>query len=338
MTDRFGRSINYLRISITDQCNLRCRYCMPPEGVAPAGRERLMSCEEILAAARAAAGLSIDRFKITGGEPLLRPDCAEIICEMKKIPGVRQVTLTTNGILLPERLKELLAAGVDAVNISLDTLDDRQFSEITRGRCTAGQVLQAVRLCSGQVPTRINAVLLPETRGQLIPLARLAETLPVDVRFIEQMPIGEGARRPAESQKRESLEAPAGSVLARLKEEWPNLSPLSEKRGNGPARYFSAPCLKGNIGLIEAVSHSFCSECNRMRLTCTGVLKPCLCYGEGVDLMPVLRPKEPCVFLPDRISRLQAAIESAVLQKPAAHCFDRVECISERKSMSQIGG
>lgn len=189
LRDSYGRTIDYLRISITDQCNLRCRYCMPEQdGISSPCR--LMTFGEILAAARAAARLGIRSVKITGGEPLCRPDCPDLIGRLKEIPGIRQITMTTNGLLVSRYLDELLDAGLDGINISLDTLNEEQFRQITRLNFPLSQVLEAIKRCSEKLPTKINAVLLPETEDQLIPLARLACFLPVSVRFIEQMPLG----------------------------------------------------------------------------------------------------------------------------------------------------
>lgn len=321
MRDALGREINYLRLSITDRCNLRCRYCMPAGGIPLSAHSALLRYEELLRVARAAAALGIDRFKVTGGEPLVRRGCTDFIRALKAVSGVRQVTLTTNGLLLPPLLDELCQAGLDSVNISLDTLDNAQYQRITRRMHTADDVLAAVRQCAGRLPTRINAVLLPETADQLISLARLAEQLPVDVRFIEHMPIG----------GRKALSAASSSVLDRLRTVWPTLAPLGERRGNGPARYYSTPALQGYIGLIQAVSHSFCADCNRVRLTSTGILKPCLCYPQGTDLKPLLRGGAA-------ENALSTAIEQAVWAKPAAHCFTRTQYPAEQRSMNQIGG
>lgn len=322
MRDSFGREIRYLRLSITDRCNLRCRYCMPDEGVLPTAHDDLLRYEELLRIASAAVSLGIDRFKVTGGEPLVRRGCTDFIRALKALPGVKQVTLTTNGLLLPPLLDELCAAGLDGVNISLDTLDNAQYQRLTRRAHTADEVLDAVRLCSERLPTKINAVLLPETSDQMIPLAELAQTLPVDVRFIERMPLGAAQT---------DQTASADHALARLRARWPDLTAVDEPRGNGPARYFRAPALRGCIGLIDAVSHSFCDHCNRLRLTSTGLLKPCLCYDAGVELRPLLRGGAD-------EETLRNAIRAAILQKPAAHCFAQREHITEHKSMNQIGG
>ena len=322
MRDAFGREINYMRLSVTDRCNLRCRYCMPAEGVPPTSHTDILRYEELLRVAQAAVSLGIDRFKVTGGEPLVRRGIMDFIRSLKSLPGVKQVTLTTNGLLLPSLLDGLLDAGLDAVNISLDTRDNAQYQAITRSSHTADEVLHAVRLCAGRLPTKVNAVLLSETAAQLIPLARLAEELPVDVRFIERMPLGV-TDIAAEPVHRE--------VIGRLRVVWPDLHPVSEQRGNGPARYYASSKLNGCVGLIEAVSHAFCASCNRVRLTSTGLLKPCLCYEQGTDLKPLLRGGADNAALRD-------AIGQAVRDKPAAHCFAQQDAVTEHKSMNQIGG
>ena len=323
MRDALGREINYMRLSVTDRCNLRCRYCMPMEGVPPAAHADILRYEELLRVAQAVVPLGIDRFKVTGGEPLVRRGIVDFIRALKALPGVRQVTLTTNGLLLPSLLDGLLDAGLDAVNISLDTRDNAQYQAITRSSHTADEVLCAVRLCAGHLPTRVNAVLLPETAVQLIPLARLAEDLPVDVRFIERMPLGAAAIGTKEPAHRE--------IIDLLRAVWPDLAPVRERRGNGPARYYASAKLNGCIGLIEAVSHAFCASCNRVRLTSTGLLKPCLCYEQGTDLEPLLRGGADD-------TALRTAIKQAVRGKPAAHCFAEQQAVTERRSMNQIGG
>ncbi len=323
MRDALGREINYMRLSVTDRCNLRCRYCMPAEGVPPTAHGDILRYEELLRVAQAAVSLGIDRLKITGGEPLVRRGITDFIRSLKSLPGVRQVTLTTNGLLLPPLLDGLLDAGLDAVNISLDTRDNAQYQAITRSSHTADEVLHTIRLCAGRLPTKINAVLLPETAAQLIPLAQLVEELPVDVRFIERMPLGAADIGAAEPVHRE--------VIDRLRAVWPDLAPVQERRGNGPARYYASSGLRGCIGLIEAVSHAFCENCNRVRLTSTGLLKPCLCYEQGTDLGPLLRGGAGD-------AALRAAIRQAVYHKPAAHCFARRQAVTEHNSMNQIGG
>lgn len=323
MLDQYGRSIDYLRISVTDRCNLRCRYCMP-EPVDAVQHADILRYEEILRICRAAIELGITKFKVTGGEPLVRAGCTEFIAELKKQPGTQQVTLTTNGLLLEKNLDALADAGLDGVNISLDTTDNTRFQRITgytgNGADTLLRVLE--ECCAKGLKTKINAVLLEETEADAPALAAVAEALPVDVRFIELMPIGFGT-----TMKRVSPE----DILAALKERWPDLAPTDEKRGNGPAHYYKSDLLLGRIGFIDAVSHKFCADCNRVRLTSTGQLKPCLCYADSADLRTLIRGG--CTD-----DELREALKISIYNKPRAHCFDTGAAVTERHAMSQIGG
>lgn len=321
MIDTLGRRIDYLRISITDRCNMRCRYCMP-DGISAVGHGDVLRYEEIVEICRAALRVGITKFKVTGGEPFVRKGAVGFIRELRRLPGVESVTVTTNGWLLPQVLPELRRIGIDGVNISLDSLDQAQYQAIT-GVDALPEVLQAVRQCAASgLPTKINAVLMAGTKEQIAPLARLAEELPVDVRFIELMPIGCGAYQQGYS---------ADEALAVLRGVYPDLAPLSVRRGNGPAAYYASRQLKGYIGMIAANSHVFCRQCNRLRLTSTGFLKPCLCYDDGVDLRAAVRSGQG-------ESLLAQAIEQAILRKPARHCFDEAKAVTERKAMNEIGG
>lgn len=323
MLDQYGRKIDYLRISVTDRCNLRCRYCMP-EPVSAVQHADILRYEEILRICRAAAELGITKFKVTGGEPLVRAGCVDFITALKAQPGTEQVTLTTNGLLLEANLDALTEAGLDGVNISFDSPDNARFRRITGytgdGADTLLHVLDAC--CAKGLKTKINAVLLEETEADAPALAAIAAKLPVDVRFIELMPIGFGT-----TMKRVSPE----DILAALKERWPDLAPTDERRGNGPAHYYKSAALLGRIGFIDAVSHKFCAECNRVRLTSTGQLKPCLCYADSADLRALIRGG--CTD-----GELREALRAAVYAKPRAHCFDTNDIITEKHMMSQIGG
>jgi len=323
MLDQYGRKIDYMRISVTDRCNLRCRYCMP-EPVDAVQHADILRYEEILRICRAAAELGITKFKVTGGEPLVRGGCTEFITALKKQPGTEQVTLTTNGMLLEANLGALTAAGLDGVNISLDTTDNARFRRITGyGGDGADTLLHVLEECCARgLKTKINAVLLEETEADASALTAIAERLPVDVRFIELMPIGFGT-----TMRRVSPE----DILAALKERWPDLVPTDEKRGNGPAHYYKSAALLGRIGFIDAVSHKFCAGCNRVRLTSTGQLKPCLCYADSADLRALIRGG--CTD-----GELKEALRAAVYRKPHAHCFDTNDIITEKHAMSQIGG
>ena len=319
MIDRFGREINYMRLSITDRCNLRCRYCMP-DGTALCRRGELLTYEELLRVAEAAVGLGITRFKVTGGEPLVRRGCVEFLRQMKMLPGVEQVTLTTNGLRLEPLLPQLAAMGLDGVNVSADAADPAVYASIT-GSDSLGTVLRAVEASADSgIRTKLNCVLLEGCEEQILPLARFAAGVAADVRFIEVMPIGAGVASGGVSSE---------TALEILRSEWPDLCLTGEKRGNGPARYYASARFSGRIGMIDAVSHSFCRTCNRVRLTSTGWLKPCLCYGEGVDLRAVLR-RSP--------EMLSGAMRRAVWDKPRAHCFQEAAGVTERNMMSGIGG
>lgn len=319
MTDQFGRNIDYMRISITDRCNLRCRYCMP-NGVDLLHHEEILRYEELLQIAQAAVGLGIVNYKITGGEPLVRKDAVKLIRQLKQLPGVQTVTLTSNGVLLAPFAQELADAGIDCINISLDAANRKDYAAIT-GFDVLEQVLAGIDACAqAGIRLKLNCVLLEDSLSRLIPLARFAQDQPIDVRFIEVMPIGQGAH---------SMGLLWADALSVLRQEWPDLHPLKERRGNGPARCYASESLRGCIGIIDAVSHKFCGSCNRVRLTSTGLLKPCLCYSDGTDLREVLRQRPESLF---------QVLWEAIFQKPQAHCFDRIEYMTEQMAMSQIGG
>ncbi|MDD6716151.1 MAG: GTP 3',8-cyclase MoaA [Firmicutes bacterium] len=357
MKDSFQREINYIRISITDQCNLCCRYCRPQGGTdrcggVPQANACYLTCEEFVEVVEAAAALGITRVKVTGGEPLLCKDCCRLIGELKRIPGIGQVTLTTNGVLLEKRLPELLEAGLDAVNVSLDTVHADVFRQLT-GVDAYEDVRRGIQaaLAAG-LPVKINSVLLRGINdGEWRELAELAGPQPLQVRFIELMPIGAaggstaaGCRRGAPIVYRADAKAPlpltgisGDEILRRLREAYPDLQEDDAVHGNGPAKYVHIPGFQGSIGFISALHGKFCADCNRIRLTSTGRLKPCLCYSESVDMRSILRgptPRAPS----SRRQALCAAIREAVLAKPGGHCFDRPEEITEEAPMSGIGG
>lgn len=323
MIDQYGRKIDYLRISITDRCNLRCSYCMPA-GIELARHSDMLTYEEILHLCEIAVSLGIVKFKITGGEPLVRKDCCTLIRKLKALPGVEQVTLTTNGLLLEEHLDELWAAGIDGINVSLDTLDAKKYAALTGSKkIDLIEILQVIKLCiKRKIPVKLNSVLLKETFEDINKLVVLAKEMPLDVRFIELMPIGVGAYMQG---------VPMETALKRVKEILPDLHPVNEIRGNGPAHYYDATGLQGRIGFIDAVSHTFCSECNRIRLTSTGEFKPCLCYDEGADLRTPLRSGA-------EDGHIRLLMEQGIQTKPRAHCFSQREAITEHKAMNRIGG
>jgi cyclic pyranopterin phosphate synthase len=320
MKDRSGRRIDYMRISVTDRCDLRCTYCMP-DGIPSIPHSDILRYEEILRIVRVALGLGISRFKVTGGEPFVRKGAVDFITALKSEPSVQCVTVTTNGTHLSEALPKLARANIDGVNVSLDAVDAARYRQIT-GTDQVERVLTAIEQCAGSgIRTKVNSVLLSNNEDQIIPLAALAQRLNVDVRFIELMPIGCGRGK----------SGPDGdAALSRLKELYPDLAPVNEPRGNGPAIYYASAQLMGRIGFIAANSHKFCKDCNRIRLTSTGLIKPCLCYDGTADLRVLLRGGATD-------AQLSAALESAIWDKPIAHCFSEGG-ITEHRRMNQIGG
>ena len=322
MLDRYGRKIDYIRISVTDRCNLRCVYCMPEEGVKWMDHSEILSYEDMLRICRVLAELGVHKIKLTGGEPLVRKGLAWFVEQLKKIPGIDSVTLTTNGLLLGEQLPGLVEAGLDGVNISLDTLNATQFAAITR-RPGLEKVLAALDAAL-KVPglnVKLNCVPTGDNENQLTELAALAKDQPLSVRFIELMPIGLGRQFEPRSEE---------EVRGLLEQAFGPMTPYDGRLGNGPSHYFSLPGFKGKIGFISAISHQFCSECNRVRLTATGYLKTCLQYETGADLRPYLAQEEAV------LSRI---IQQTVFEKPLSHHFaEGAVADGEEHIMSQIGG
>lgn len=323
MLDRYGRVINYLRISVTDRCNLRCCYCMP-EGVQDVGMKNILTFEEIWEIVRTGVSLGITHIRITGGEPLMRKGCVDLIRGIREIPGVETITMTTNGVLLGNYGKQLKEAGVDGVNISLDTLDPEEFYKIT-GKRELQEVLAGIRAAkTAGLPVKLNAV----NRKELdpIPLVRYAQEENLPIRFIEMMPVGYGKKYVGRSNEelRETLEAVCGNA-----ECMTNREELS-RMGSGPAVYYQFSDLKVPVGFISAIHGKFCDTCNRVRLTAEGYLKLCLCYDEGEDLRRVLREGEK--------ENLRTIMEQTIFRKPAAHCFEHPAEMTETHEMVKIGG
>ena len=323
MLDRYGRVINYLRISVTDRCNLRCCYCMP-EGVQDVGMKNILNFEEIWEIVRTGVSLGITHIRITGGEPLVRKDCVDLIRGIREISGVETITMTTNGVLLGNYGKQLKEVGVDGVNISLDTLDPEEFYKIT-GKRELQEVLAGIRAAkTAGLPVKLNAV----NRKELdpIPLVRYAQEENLPLRFIEMMPVGYGKKYVGRSNEelRETLEAVCGKA-----ECMTNREELS-RMGSGPAVYYQFSDLKVPVGFISAIHGKFCDTCNRVRLTAEGYLKLCLCYDEGEDLRRVLREGEK--------ENLRTIMEQTIFRKPAAHCFEHPAEMTETHEMVKIGG
>ena len=325
MFDRYQREIHYLRLSVTDLCNLRCRYCMP-DGVEKLEREAVLTYEEFLRLAALFARCGIDIVRVTGGEPLVRKNVAQLVAGLKETPGIRRVTLTTNAVLLAEQLPALLDAGLDSVNISLDTLRPEVFRQITaQDDFAAVQAGLQAALQSG-LPVKLNCV--PQAgvnEGELETLAALAKDNAMQVRFIEMMPIGYGAAMPCIS---------GPELRARFARRWPELAPLSPAQehalGDGPAVYYTVPGWQGSIGFIAAVHGKFCASCNRVRLTSQGFLRPCLASETGCDLRALLRSGADD-------AQLLAAIRETIWAKPREHHFNDSSMPATR-GMYRIGG
>ena len=325
MFDSKGRNIHYLRLSVTDLCNLRCRYCMP-DGVDKLEREDILTYEEFLRLAALFARCGVDTVRVTGGEPLVRKGVEQLVKGLKAIPGIRKVTMTTNAVLLEQQLPALLEAGLDSVNISLDTLDPALFAKITaRDEFAAAQAGIHAALESG-IPVKLNCV--PQVgvnEGELEALAALAQDKPLQVRFIEMMPIGYGAAMPCIS---------GPELLTRFRRRWPELAPLPGAAcaalGDGPAVYYTVPGWKGDIGFIAAVHGKFCASCNRVRLTSQGFLRPCLASETGCDLRTLLRGGAAD-------EELLQAIRETIWSKPREHHFGD-NSMPATRGMYRIGG
>ena len=325
MKDSLGRNIEYMRISITDRCNLRCRYCMPEEGIEKISMSQILTFEEIGRICKQAVQLGITRFKITGGEPLVRRGCPDLIRMIGEIHGVEQVTLTTNGQLLGEYLDELVDAGLDGVNVSLDSLDGDRYRMITRGG-ELGPVLGSIDKAAARgIRTKVNCLLQEGiNEDELMDFANMAFDKGIDVRFIETMPVGFADAEIGMSNE---------EALLLLQRQWPELSPDNSVHGNGPAVYYHIPGRAGAIGFISPLHGKFCDQCNRIRLTSTGMLKPCLCYDESIDIRKALEESGKT----GSDQALRDAVASCVMAKPADHCFLERER-SEGDPMVEIGG
>ena len=323
MNDAHGRTIEYLRVSITDRCNLRCVYCMPACGSKSIPAGQVLSDDEILRLCGILAELGIRRVKVTGGEPLARKNAVELIRALKTTPGIEQVTLTSNGVLLGEHLDELSRVGLDAVNISLDAIDPEAFYNITRCRCgELEKILAAIgRATSLGIPVKVNCVPIRTLNDlQLVKVAALAQDKNIAVRFIELMPMGcSGGFEPI----------PNEEVIKRLQAAYGPLKPFSGKLGNGPAVYYTAEGFKGKLGFISALSHEFCHNCNRLRLTSDGALKPCLNSDARLDLKTMLRSG-----VPD--AEIAQAVRVFVDKKPLRHEFEKAS--GELLAMHNVGG
>lgn len=326
MQDTHGRTINYLRLSVTDRCNLRCGYCMPEEGVTPLRHEEVLSYEELLSVATAAVSLGVAKIRVTGGEPLVRRGIVDFIGRLAALPGTPEIVLTTNGLLLAELAPGLKAAGLARVNISLDTLRADRFLAITRREGLA-QVRAGIEAAEkvGLTPIKINMVpLLGVNDDEVADFAGLTREHPWEVRFIEYMPVSSGLAYPPERRM------PAAEIRAELARGG-SLLPLDRNHASGPAQLFRYPNSRGRIGLIPAVSSHFCSDCNRLRVTADGRVRPCLFSDQEIDLRQHLRAGAS----PETLATLLA---EAILGKPEGHRIASTDFVPGRRRMHGIGG
>lgn len=319
MTDRYGRRIDYLRVSVTDRCNLRCRYCMPEEGIIDKKcHSEIMTLEEIYEVVVACASLGVKKVRITGGEPLTRKGITGLIQKISNIEGIKDIAMTTNGLLLKKYAKELKEAGLRRVNVSLDTMKEEKYKYITRFG-SLKDVLEGIDEARrvGLLPLKINVVLIGGFNDDEIEdFVKLTLDEDIQVRFIELMPIGQ-----ASSWARENF-VPNTLVLDKFKE----LQPVSREDKSSPAQYYKLPGAKGMIGLINPISHQFCSNCNRIRFTADGKIKPCLHSNQEIDVKEALKSGE----------NLKETIIKAILEKPQEHHLNDGESI--KRDMMRIGG
>ena len=326
MKDSFGRCIEYLRISVTDRCNLRCRYCMPEEGVQSLAHPDVLSFEEILRLCRLATALGVRKIRITGGEPLVRKGIVSLVRELSSLPEAPELVMTTNGLLLPEMAQDLKDAGLSRVNISLDSLREDRFRSITR-REGLSRVLEGIdaALACGLTPLKINMVPIAGVNDdELADFARMSFARPLEVRFIEFMPVGASLGFGPEQR------LPAAEIFKAL-EEVGELIPEERQGPLGPAKLYRYAGALGRVGVIPAVSDHFCGQCNRLRLTADGQLRPCLFSGEEIDVRGALRRGAPD-------EELEALLLEAVCAKPDRHRIGQEDFEPSARPMHGIGG
>lgn len=331
MKDSHGRTIDYLRISLTDKCNFRCIYCMPAQGVCGIPHDEILRLEEIVDIVTAASELGICRIRLTGGEPLVRRGVVDLVKEVTSIPGIDDVSLTTNGVLLPSMADDLKRAGLHRVNISLDTLDPEQFHEVTR----VGQLEDTLAgidaaLEAGFNPVKVNAVTVRRLNQDFLAFAKMSVERPLHVRFIEYMPVGDSSDAGTGWGKEDVI--PSDELLETINARaaaagMPALQPAGKNpTGGGPARYYEFPDALGTVGFISPMSRHFCGQCNRLRLTADGKVRPCLFSDDEYDVRQAARDGGP--------EDIKAVLCEALGAKPDEHHNK----VGTERNMSQIGG
>jgi len=319
MRDKQGRNINYLRVSVTDRCNLRCIYCMPEEGVQSLRHEDILRFEGIFKIVKVAASLGINKIRYTGGEPLVMKNIDRLIYETSRLQVIDDIAITTNGILLSDMAEDLKKAGLKRVNISLDTLDKDKFRSITRIG-NLDKVMESIDKCLtlGLKPVKINTVLMKGINDtEFNDFLNLIKEIPVEIRFIELMPIGESIKLYEESKV----------SFAELLNQHPELTQIETEK-NSTAQLYKVQGSKGTIGFISPISCKFCPDCNKIRLTSTGTIKPCLHSKEEINLREYLNNEE----------MLTNELKSAIFNKPLEHHLEEESASRSAKMMYQIGG
>ena len=333
MKDAHGRVIDYLRISLTDRCNFRCIYCMPEDGVCQLAHDDILRIEDIERLVRVAASIGIKSIRLTGGEPLVRKGVVDLVSAITATPGIENVSMTTNGVLLPAMADDLKRAGLSRVNVSLDTLDEAQFREITRvGKLEDTLAGIEAALAAGFDPVKVNAVTVRSLGQDFLAFAKLSIDRPLHVRFIEYMPVGNASGVDGCGWGKADV-IPSEELFELINEQAQaqGLEPLRPAGGSrpigwGPARYFEFPGAQGTVGFISPLSRHFCSECNRLRVTADGKVRPCLFSDTEYDVRAALRAGD------DGAAR--AVLYEALGAKPDEH-HDKV---GTERNMSQIGG
>jgi GTP 3',8-cyclase len=324
LLDQFGRTIEYLRISVTDRCNFRCSYCMPVEGLPWLPKSDILSYEEIREVVTQLAPMGLKRVRITGGEPTIRPQLATLVKFLRGVPGVEDIALSTNGVRLPELARDLADAGLDRVNMSSDSLRPERIAAIARRDLNFDPIRAAIAAqAAGLDPIKLNVVVMRGINDdEIIEFARLTIDHPWHVRFIELMPVGEMAALT------EDHVVPSDEILDRITRELGTLTPADgPARGNGPAAYAQLAGAMGTIGIITPMTHTYCGSCNRVRLTADGRLRTCLFGDHEVDLRAPLRAGLP----------LDPFVRRALAEKPEAHAL-LARRVGGLRALSQVGG
>ena len=321
--DKYGRKINYLRVSVTDKCNLRCIYCMPKDHKDFLDNKDQLTSNEVFRIIKEAVSLGISKIRFTGGEPLVRKDIVDLIGMVNELEGIEEICMTTNGVLLHDNLDKLAINGLNRVNISLDTLNKAKFKEITRGGDLTKVILAIDKCIEKNIKVKINVVIMDGINSnEIIDFVNLTKLKPIDIRFIELMPIGEGKNYKSFSNN---------EILQKIKNN--NFKYNTEKVNevDGPAKYIKLIGGIGRVGFISAISNCFCNQCNRVRLTPDGFLKQCLNWNTGINLKEeITKGISDC--------DLNKLIKETIYEKPKNHLFKEINKNEDNRHMYQIGG